>query len=61
MSDGFLVIFCRTKALKLLICLGDSSRRVEACGVTGRHSGVSVVVGRRSSMGIAIKRLEVRD
>ena len=47
--------------LKLAICLGDTSRSVEARGVGRRHGGVSVVVGGRSSVGGAIQCLEVGD
>ena len=36
--------------LKLAICLGDASGKVEACGVSGRNGGVSVIMGRRSSV-----------
>ena len=34
-------------ALKLIICLDDMSGRVEACTMSGRHSGASVVVDGR--------------
>ena len=41
--------------LKLVIFLGDASGRVEDRGVGGRHGGVSVFVGGRSSVGGVIQ------
>ena len=40
--------------LKLAICLGDANGQVEACGVSGRNGRVSVIMGRRSSVGGAM-------
>ena len=47
--------------LKIAVCLGYASGRVEARGVGGKHGGVSVVVGGHFSVGGAIQRLEVSE
>ena len=47
--------------LKLLIFLVDTRRCVEARRVVGRHDEVSVAMGKRSSVGGTIQRLEFGD
>ena len=51
----------RLDALKLTICIGDTSRCVEARGVGRIHGGASVGIGGCSSVSGPIQRLEVSD